>query len=94
MAVIDTLLGALGVSGGVVSAVMILFTAWKGKHILDVLSHVAVWVRVGGAILVLVAIASTGLVPGIDLSVDVGAVAGWAGDILDLVGDVVSGVGL
>lgn len=78
---LGSLLASLGIGGSLLTAASILFTAWKGKHILDVLSRVGVWVRIGGAVLVGVLVATTGIIPGVELSIDFATVGQFAGDI-------------
>jgi len=78
---IGSLLESLGIGGSLITAGSILLTAWKGKHILDIISRVGVWVRIGGAVLVGVLVATTGIIPGIELAIDFGALAEFGGDL-------------
>lgn len=78
---ISGILASLGIGGSAVAAVSILLTAWKGKHLLDILSRVGVWVRIGGAVLVGVLVATTGIIPGVELALDFAALGQFVGGI-------------
>ncbi len=69
---IGDLLGQLGLGGSIVAAVSVLITAYHGKGILDFFSRIGTWVRIGGAIGVIIALGTVGVIPGVEIDIHIG----------------------
>jgi hypothetical protein len=82
MSLLEPVLRFLGVPGTIVSVAVIALSAYHAKHLLDVFTRVGVWVRIGGAAVVLLVIFAV-LVPGFAISLDVGRLLGFGGDLVD-----------
>jgi hypothetical protein len=82
--VLADLLSGLGVPGTLVSAAVVPFALSHFRSGFKFLSQVATWIYAMAVAFALVAIASTGLIPGIDLNpiVEVGRFVGWLGGIV------------
>ncbi|MBV0925012.1 hypothetical protein KTS45_12475 [Halomicroarcula limicola] len=74
---IGELLHALGVSGSIVTVVSAAVMFYHGREVLSVLTRVGAWVRIG-AVFAFVAVAlSSGLVPGVDVSLNLETLWSW-----------------
>lgn len=69
---IADLLSQLGLGGTIVAAASVLVAAYHGKGVLDFFSKIGVWVRIGGAIAVLIALAAVGVIPGVEIDIHIG----------------------
>ncbi|QZX98736.1 hypothetical protein [Halobaculum rubrum] len=76
MSIVEPLLRFLGVPGTLITAAVVLFSAYHIKSLLDVFTRVGIWVRIGGAAILLVVIFAV-LVPGFEISVEVGRLFGF-----------------
>jgi len=78
---IEELLHFLGIPGTIISAVVMVVSAYHIKSILDVFTKVGLWVRVGGAAVIIVLLFAI-FVPGFKVSVDVRTMIGAGGDLV------------
>ena len=82
MMILIELLDQVGVGGGILMVLSGLVGVYHLRHGLALASHIATWIQVV-AVLVLIALAAmAGLIPGVDLSVQVNALWGWLSDLL------------
>jgi hypothetical protein len=75
----------LGVGGSIVTVATAAFALYHGRSILLVLSRVGTWLRIAGVIAFLLVLAATGLIPGVDLSVQLGTLADAIGGLVDAI---------
>lgn len=78
---IAELLHFLGIPGAIVSAVVIVVSAYHIKSILDVFTRIGLWMRVGGAAVILVFLLAI-FVPGFKVSVDVRTMISAGGELV------------
>lgn len=88
---ISDLLKSLGLGGAIVTTVSVLIAAYHGKGILDFFSRIGTWVRIAGAIGVLLALATVGVIPGVDVQIQFGELVSAVGPTLDWVWEFVQG---
>ncbi|MEA5387228.1 hypothetical protein VB779_09310 [Haloarculaceae archaeon H-GB11] len=67
-------LGVPGSIGAIVSAGVMLF---HGKHVLSLLARIGTWMRVTGVVAFLAVVLASGVVPGVELSIDIGTFWAW-----------------
>lgn len=85
--VVAELLGMLGAPGWVVIAAVVVLGLWHFRSLLKVLSSVGTVVQIGAAIVGGLIVASTGVIPGLDVDITV-----VPGQLLDLAVSVVDAV--
>lgn len=82
--VLEELLHWLGVPGSIILVLSAGLTVYHGRHLLTIGALLGRWLRFGGVLLILAAVAVSGLVPGVRLSIDLGALASGLGELLRL----------
>ena len=92
--VLAQLLGVLGLEGAIVTVAVVAFALYHFRSGLQLLSHVATWVYALAVAFALVVIASTGVIPGVNLDpvVQVQTFLGWLADLLRIGWDLLGGV--
>lgn len=70
--VLSELLHWLGVPGSIVLVLSAGLTVYHGRHLLALGAMLGTWLRFGGVLVLLTAIAYSGLVPGVNLNIDLG----------------------
>jgi hypothetical protein len=79
------LLSMLGVGGSIVTVVTAAFALYHGRSVLTLAARVGTWLRIAGLLAFVLVLAASGLIPGIDLSIQFGELADAIGGLVDAV---------
>jgi hypothetical protein len=75
------LLSLLGVGGSIATVATAAVALYHGRSILNVLTRIGTWLRIGGLVAFLLLIATAGLIPGVELAINFGTLADALGSL-------------
>ena len=82
---LGAILETLGVGGSIETAITGALALYHGRSLLGVAARLSTWLRIAGVLGFVVFLAELGLIPGVELSMSIGALSGAIGGVVDAV---------